>query len=126
MNKLIDWIKVKWKIVLIVLLSLMFVSKCTSANNYKRKFHKAEARTEYVTDSLKYMFNNSAKCIDSLTLVIKERNAEINSLNKQLDIYIKQNNKLNEQNDRLNKTAKDLANKPVIVNIPVENKSEAE
>ena len=36
MNKVIEWIKGKWKVILIVLLSLMFISKCTSTNNYKR------------------------------------------------------------------------------------------
>lgn len=99
MNKVIEWIKGRWKVILIVLLSLMFISKCTSTNNYKRKFHKAETR------------------IDSLELVIKEKNSEISSLTKQLNIYVEQNAQLNARN-------KDLANKSVVVNI--ENKKEDE
>ena len=117
MNKVIEWIKGRWKVILIVLLSLMFISKCTSTNNYKRKFHKAETRIEYVTDSLTHVYSNSAKHIDSLELVIKEKNSEISSLTKQLNIYVEQNAQLNARN-------KDLANKSVVVNI--ENKKEDE
>lgn len=108
MNKIISWIKTNWKILLIVLLSLMFISKCTAANNYERKYHKEQQHVVYVTDSLSSMYSHSAKHIDSLNHVIKEKNAEISSLSDQLKIYIEQN--------------KALANKPVVVN--VENKSE--
>lgn len=110
MNKVIEWIKGRWKVILIVLLSLMFISKCTSANNYERKLHKAETRIEYVTDSLTRVYSNSAKHIDSLELVIKEKNSEISSLTKDLNI--------------LARSLKALANKPVVVNI--ENKKEDE
>lgn len=118
MNKLVAWFKKQWKIVLIILLSIMFVSKCTSAGNYERKYHKAEARIEYVTDSLTTVYSNSAKYIDSLKHVIKEKTYEINSLNKQLTIYEEQNAQLNERN-------KSLANKPVVVNIE-KNKQDTE
>ena len=117
MNKVIEWIKGRWKVILIVLLSLMFISKCTSANNYERKLHKAETRIEYVTDSLTRVYSNSAKHIDSLELVIKEKNSEISSLTKQLNIYVEQNAHLNDIN-------KDLANRPVLPN--TENKKEDE
>lgn len=115
MNKVVEWIKERWKVILIILLSIMFVSKCTSANNYERKFHKEQARVEYVSDSLTTVFSNSSKYIDSLKLVIKDKNKEIESLNKQLKIYVEQNVQLNDRN-------KALANKPVVVNI--ENKKE--
>lgn len=98
MNKVIEWIKGRWKVILIVLLSLMFISKCTSTNNYKRKFHKAETRIEYVTDSLTHVYSNSAKHIDSLELVIKEKNSEISSLTNQLNFYVEQNAELNDRN----------------------------
>lgn len=122
MNKVIEWIKDRWKVILIVLLSLMFISKCTSANNYERKLHKAETRIEYVTDSLTRVYSNSAKHIDSLELVIKEKNSEISSLTKELNIYVEDNAKLNAI--VFNAIYKDLANKPVVVNI--ENKKEDE
>lgn len=119
MNKVIEWIKGRWKVILIVLLSFMFISKCTSANNYERKLHKAETRIEYVTDSLTRVYSNSAKHIDSLELVIKEKNSEISSLTKQLNIY-------EEQNAKLNAINKDLANKSFDVNVNLENKKDDE
>ena len=124
MNKVIEWIKGKWKVILIVLLSLMLISKCTSANNYERKLHKAETRIEYVTDSLARVYSNSAKHIDSLELVIKEKNSEISSLTKELALLTKDLNNYVEQNAQLNARNKDLANKSVVVNI--ENKKEDE
>lgn len=117
MNKLVAWVKERWKVILIILLAIMFVSKCTSSSNYERKYHKAEARIEYITDSLTTVYSHSAKYIDSLKLVIKEKNNEISSLNKQLEIYAEQNAQLNDRN-------KALANKPVVVNI--ENKKDNE
>ena len=126
MNKVIEWIKGRWKVILIVLLSLMFISKCTSANNYERKLHKAETRIEYVTDSLTRVYSNSAKHIDSLELVIKEKNSEISSLTKELNNYVEQNAELNARNKDLNKDlaniSKILANKSVVAN--PENKKE--
>ena len=111
MNKVIEWIKGRWKVILIVLLSLMLISKCTSANNYERKLHKAETRIEYVTDSLTRVYSNSAKHIDSLELVIKEKNYEISSLTKQRNFYVEQNAELNAQLNARNKDFANLANK---------------
>ena len=127
MNKVIEWIKGRWKVILIVLLSLMFISKCTSTNNYKRKFHKAETRIEYVTDSLTHIYSNSAKHIDSLELVIKEKNSEISSLTKELALLTKDLNNYVEQNAQLNAIIKNLANRPVVPVIAnIENKKEDE
>ena len=122
MNKVIEWIKGRWKVILIVLLSLMFISKCTSTNNYKRKFHKAETRIEYVTDSLTHIYSNSAKHIDSLELVIKEKNSEISSLTKRLNSCVEQNAELNARNKDLAK----LANKLADGNAEKENKKDDE
>ncbi len=126
MNKVIEWIKGRWKVILIVLLSLMFISKCTSANNYERKLHKAETRIEYVTDSLTRVYSNSAKHIDSLKLVIKEKNSEISSLTKQLNIYVEQNAQSNARNKDLANISKILAEKSVDANMIPENKKEDE
>lgn len=122
MNKVIEWIKGRWKVILIVLLSLMFISKCTSANNYERKLHKAETRIEYVTDSLTRVYSNSAKHIDSLELVIKEKNYEISSLTKERNFYVEQNAELNAQLNARNKDYANLANKLADVN--TENEKE--
>ena len=124
MNKVIEWIKGRWKVILIVLLSLMLISKCTSANNYERKLHKAETRIEYVTDSLTRVYSNSAKHIDSLELVIKEKNYEISSLTKQRNFYVEQNAEQNAQLNARNKDLAELANKLAGAN--TENKKDDE
>ena len=124
MNKVIECIKGRWKVILIVLLSLMLISKCTSANNYERKLHKAETRIEYVTDSLTRVYSNSAKHIDSLELVIKEKNYEISSLTKQRNFYVEQNAELNAQLNARNKDFANLANKLAGAN--TENKKDDE
>ena len=117
MNKIITWVKSNWKIVVIVLLSFMFLNKCNSSNNYERKYKKEVKYVEYVIDSLNTVHSNSTYYIDSLNHVIKERDAEIGSLKKLIDVYTEQNSELINRN-------KALANKPVIVNI--ENKKETE
>ena len=81
-----DLFKRHWKTGLIILLSLMFVSKCTSSGNYKRKYNKQVKQTEYVIDSMNTVYSNSSKYIDSLKHVIVYRDNEIKSLNEQLEI----------------------------------------
>jgi septal ring factor EnvC (AmiA/AmiB activator) len=105
-----NFIKAHWKTILIVLLAIMFMSKCSSSGNYERKYKKQVAYTEYAIDSMNTKYSNSAKHIDSLNKVIEIRDLEIMSLTNQLDIY-------KSQNDRLNEANRSLANKKVIVNI---------
>ena len=100
---MMDKIKKYWKEILIVLLTILFVSNCTGKGNYKRKYEKQIQQTEYVKDSLTNVFSNASNHIDSLNNEIKILNKEIISLNKELSIYKEQNNK--------------LANKPVIVRV---------
>ena len=84
MNKITEFIKAHWKVILIVLLSIMFVSKCTSSNNYERKYKKQVTYTEHALDSLSNVYANSAKYIDSLKHVI-----ELNDIDylKQAKLY---------------------------------------
>ena len=98
-----DKIKKYWKEILIVLLTILFVSNCISKGNYKRKYEKQIQQTEYVKDSLTNVFSNAYNHIDSLNNEIKILNKEIASLNNEISIY-------KEQNDN-------LANKPVIVRV---------
>ena len=105
-----NFIKAHWKEILIVLLLIMFISKCSSSGNYKRKYKKQVAYTEYAIDSMNTKYSNSAKHIDSLNRVIRLSEIEIASLENQLEIYKAQNEKLNETN-------KSLADKKVVVNI---------
>ena len=112
-----NFIKAHWKEILIVLLFIMFMTKCSSSGNYERKYKKQVAYTEYAIDSLNTMYSNSAKHIDSLNRVIKLSEMEISSLENQLDIY-------KSQNERLNETNKSLADKKVVVNIEKAEKTE--
>lgn len=105
-----NWIKAHWKELLIILLVILFMSKCTSSGNYKRKYNKQVEYTEYAVDSLKSMYGRSGRCIDSLMTVIDKKNIQIESLENQLLIYKDQNSKLNDANSK-------LANKQVIVQI---------
>ena len=105
-----NFIKAHWKEILIVLLLIMFISKCSSSGNYKRKYKKQVAYTEYAIDSMNTKYSNSAILIDSLNRVIKFSEIEINSLENQLEIY-------KSQNEQLNATNKSLADKKVVVNI---------
>jgi hypothetical protein len=111
------WIKLHWKELLIALLFVLFVSKCTSSGNYKRKYNKQVAYTEYAIDSLKNMYGKSAKTIDSLTIKLNESDMIIHSQEKMLDMYKDQNAKLNDANNK-------LANKKIIVNIDKEKTNE--
>ena len=104
-----ELLKNNWKTIVIVLLAIMFVSKCTSSGNYKRKYNKQVKQTEYVIDSMNTVYSNSSKYIDSLKHVIVYRDNEIKSLNEQLDIYKKQNEA--------------LAKKPVVVTVEKEKEN---
>ena len=105
-----NFIKARWKEILIALLLIMFMSKCSSSGNYERKYKKQVAYTEYTIDSMKTVYSNSAKHIDSLNKVIRFYEIEIASLENQLEIY-------KSQNEQLNATNKSLADKKVVVNI---------
>lgn len=103
-----EFIKKNWKMILIILLAICFVSKCTSSGNYKRKYNKQVQYTNFVIDSMNVVYSNSSKYIDSLKNVIVLDERLIKSLEDRLEDAKKQN----EQ----------LAKKPVIVNVEKEDK----
>ena len=105
-----NFIKAHWKEILIALLFIMFISKCSSSGNYERKYKKQVAYTEYAIDSMNTMYSNSANHSESLDEVIKCSEMEIASLENQRVIY-------KSQNEKLNATNKSLADKKVVVNI---------
>lgn len=102
-----EFIKKNWKIILIILLAILFVSKCTSSGNYKRKYNKQVQYTNYVIDSMNTVYSNSSRYIDSLKHVIILDEKTIKSLEERLEDAKVQN----EQ----------LAKKPVVVNVEKEN-----
>lgn len=102
-----EFIKKNWKMILIILLAILFVSKCTSSGNYKRKYNKQVQYTNYVIDSMNTVYSNSSRYIDSLKHVIVLDEKTIKSLEERLEDAKVQN----EQ----------LAKKPVVVNVEKEN-----
>ena len=110
---LLEKVKTNWKTILLILLAVLFVSKCSSSGNYKRKYNKQVVYTEYVIDSMNTVYSNSSKYIDSLKHTIKLQDAEISSLKQQVNIYKDQNSQLNDRN-------KELANKKIVVNVEKE------
>ena len=98
-----DFFKKHWKVIVIVLLSILFVSKCTSSGNYKRKYNKEKTYVVYVTDSLNNVFSNASHHIDSLKYVIKTKDLMIKSLEEQLQ--------------RVEKANEQLANRPITVKV---------
>ena len=112
-----NFIKARWKEILIALLLIMFMSKCSSSGNYKRTYKKQVAYTEYAIDSMNAKYSNSAKHIDSLNRIIRFSEIEIASLENQLEIY-------KSQNEKLNATNKSLADKKVVVNIEKREETE--
>ena len=104
-----EFIKKRWKEILIVLLAILFVSNCTGKGNYRRKYEKQIKRTEFVQDSLTHMYSNSAKHIDSLNHEIKFLQQANKSLENEIAIYKDQNSK--------------LANKPVVIKVTERTKT---
>lgn len=114
MNNFGAWLKNRWKTFLIILLAVMFVSKCNTANNYQRKYRKETKKVEMITDSMYTVCLQKDRTIDSLNAEIRVLETRLESSESQSRIYQRQNSNLN---DRL----KDVAKKSVNVNI--ENKS---
>lgn len=100
--------KKHWKTFLIVILAIMFMSKCTSSGNFERKYEKQCEYTVYVADSLENMYMNSANVIRDLNDSIKTLNNEKEilvvknaALENKVEIYSKQVGELNRQMNKL-------------------------
>lgn len=98
-----EYLKSKWKEILIIALTVLFVANCTGKGNYRRKYEKQVTLTEQTLDSVNNVYANTKKYIDSLQNEIRLKDLKISSMNNEIAIYVEQNNK--------------LANKPVIVKV---------
>ena len=114
-----NWLKQNWKIILIVILAFLFMTKCSSSGNYKRAYNAQLQRTEYVKDSLMNMYSNSAHHIDSLNSIIKDLTREnyyqedkINNLNAQVKDL---NNQLFAALNKENKVTVEITQKDTLV-----------
>ena len=80
--KFVEWIKKNWKVTLIIILFILFVSKCTKSGNYERKYKKEVTKVEYIVDSMNSMHTKDIYIIDSLKHEIELANIRNSSLEK--------------------------------------------
>lgn len=109
-NGIISKMKKNWKVIVIIILSILFVSNCTGRGNYKRKYNSQVERTVFVQDSVESVYTDAKKKMDSLSHVIEMRDIEIRALENEVSIYKEQNTK--------------LASKPVVVKVDNKTKNE--
>ena len=83
------FLKKYWKETLIVLLAIMFMSKCSSSGNYERKYNKQVTYTENVIDSL-------TKENNALRDTLKDIRHINESLGNEITIYKEQNSNLSD------------------------------
>ena len=83
------FLKKYWKEILIVLLAIMFMSKCSSSGNYERKYNKQVTYTENVIDSL-------TKENNALRDTLKDIRHINESLGNEITIYKEQNSNLSD------------------------------
>lgn len=83
------FLKKYWKETLIVLLTIMFMSKCSSSGNYERKYNKQVTYTENVIDSL-------TKENNALRDTLKDIRHINESLGNEITIYKEQNSNLSD------------------------------
>ena len=83
------FLKKYWRETLIVLLALMFMSKCSSSGNYERKYNKQVTYTENVIDSL-------TKENNALRDTLKDIRHINESLGNEITIYKEQNSNLSD------------------------------
>ena len=83
------FLKKYWKEILIVLLAIMFMSKCSSSGNYERKYNKQVTYTENVIDSL-------TKENNALRDTLKDIRHINESLRNEITIYKEQNSNLSD------------------------------
>ena len=89
-----NFIRNNWKGIVIILLSVLFLTTCSRKNNYKRRLLRYGENTTITIDSLERIIDNKTLYIDSLCDVNKQLNIQINNLNKDIEIYKTQNEKL--------------------------------
>ena len=83
------FLKKYWKEKFIVLLAIMFMSKCSSSGNYERKYNKQVTYIENVIDSL-------TKENNALRDTLKDIRHINESLGNEITIYKEQNSNLSD------------------------------
>ena len=92
-----NFIKKNWKNILLILFCVLFLGTCSRKNNYRRKLLRYGEDTVVTIDSLDKIIDNKSLIIDSLYNINKQLNIQIDNLNKDIEIYKEQNEKLHNK-----------------------------
>lgn len=96
-----DFIKKNWKNILLILFCVLFLGTCARKNNYRRKLALTGDNAVTCIDSLERVISQKTasfeKSYDSLLRVNEQLYKEIENLNKDIEIYKDQNNKLHDK-----------------------------
>lgn len=91
------FLKKHWKNILLILLAVLFLSTCATKNNYRRKLSAYGVDATACIDSLENIINSKTVSFDSLLRVNEQLYKEIENLNKDIEIYKDQNEKLHNK-----------------------------
>lgn len=91
------FLKKHWKNILLIVLSVLFLSTCATKNNYRRKLSAYGTDATICIDSLENVIKAKTESFDSLFRVNEQLCKEIENLNKDIDIYKEQNEKLHNK-----------------------------
>lgn len=91
------FLKKHWKNILLIVLCVLFLSTCATKNNYRRKLSAYGADATICIDSLEKVIKAKTESFDSLFRVNEQLYKEIENLNKDIDIYKEQNEKLHNK-----------------------------
>lgn len=89
-----NFIRNNWKGIVIILLGVLFLTTCSRKNNYKRRLLRYGENITLTIDSLEKIIDSKTLSIDSLYDINKQLNVQIDNLNKDIEIYKTQNEKL--------------------------------
>lgn len=92
-----QFLKKHWKNILLIVLCFLFLSTCATKNNYKRKLSIYGDNATTCIDSLNNVIKKKTASFDSLLYINKQLNKEIENLNKDIEIYKDQNEKLHNK-----------------------------
>ena len=97
-----EWIKTHWKEILIVLLVLFSLSKCTQSCNRSSEINKQKNEVAVLDSTIKVM-NDS---IISLNTIIKVYEEKVAGLNQSLSIQEEANKRISEAKKNINVNVK--------------------
>lgn len=97
-----DWIKQNWKIIVIVLLAIFSLSKCTQSCNRSTTINQKDIEIAALDSTVKVL-NDS---INSLNTIIKVYEEKVAGLNQSLSIQDEANKRISEAKKNINVNVK--------------------